>query len=78
MQVKQGRDGRLAPVMPEVAVHRDGGLRRPVRWEGRLRLTEMNAAKTSRNAVLPVFSKASSTYVHPPPPILPGNCGGGA
>ena len=61
MQVKQGRDGPPVPVMPEVAVRRDGGLRRPARWEGRLRLTEMHAAKTSRNAVLPVFSKAVST-----------------
>ena len=71
MQDKQGRDDSSAPVMPEVAVHRDGGLRRPVRWEGRLRLAEMQAAKTSRNAVLPVFSKTSSTNVHHPPPPPP-------
>ena len=52
---------RPVPVMLEVAVHRDGGLRRPVLWKGRRRLTEMQAVKTSRNDVLSVFSEGSST-----------------
>ncbi len=51
--------------MPEVAVYGDGGLGRPARWEGRL--AAMQATKTSGNVVLPVFSKAPSTNVHPPP-----------
>ena len=55
MQHKQGRDYPPVPAMPEVAVHGDG------------RLAEMQATKTSGNVVLPVFSKAPSTNVHPPP-----------
>ena len=70
MQHKQGRDGPSVPAMPEVAVHGDGGLGRPARWEGRLRLAAMQATKTSGNVVLPVFSKAPSTNVHPPPPPI--------
>ena len=31
MLEKQERDAPSAPVMPEVAVHHDGGLRRPAR-----------------------------------------------
>ena len=68
MQNKQGRDGPSVPAMPEVAVQSDGGLGRPARWEGRLRLAAMQAAKTSGIVVLPVFSEAPSTNVPPPPP----------
>ena len=68
MQDKQGREDPPVPTMPEVAVHGDGVLGRPARWEGRLRLAAMQATKTSGNVVLPVFSKAPSTNVHPPPP----------
>ena len=60
MQDKQGRGAVSVPVMLEAAVHRDGGLWRPVPWKGRRRLTEMQAAKTSRNDVLSVFSEGSS------------------
>ena len=67
MQDKQGRDAVSIPVMREVAVHRDGGLWRPVLWKGRRRLTEMQAAKTCRYDVLSVFSEGSSTT---PPPDL--------
>ena len=35
MRDKQGRDDPLVPVMPEVAVHRDGGLRRPAQEAAR-------------------------------------------
>ena len=68
MQDKQGRDAASVPVMPEAAVHCDGGLRRPVLWKGRRRPTEMQAAKTCRNDVLSVFSEGSSAT--PPPPIF--------
>ena len=67
MQHKQGRAGPSVPAMLEVAVHGDGGLGRPARWEGRLRLAAMQATKTSGNVVLPVFSKTPSTNVHPRP-----------
>ena len=67
MQDKQGRDAASVPVMPEVAVHRDGGLWRPVLWKGRRGLTEMQAAETSRNDVLTVFSEGSSATPPPPP-----------
>ncbi len=58
MQDEQGRDYPSVPATREVAVC----------WEGRLRLAAMQATKTSGNVVLPVFSKAPSTNVHPPPP----------
>ena len=61
MQDKQGRDAASVPVMLEVPVHRDGGLWRPVLWKGRRRLTEMQAAKTSRNDALSIFSEGPST-----------------
>ena len=61
MQDEQGRDYPPVPATPEVAVHRDGGLRRPARRAGRLRLAAMQAAKTSGIVVLPVFSQAAST-----------------
>ena len=60
MQDKQRRDAASVPVMLEVAVHRDGGLWRPVLWEGRRGLTEMQAAETSRNGILSVFSEGST------------------
>ena len=66
MQDKQGRDAASVPVIPEAAVHRGGGLRRPVLWKERRRLTEMQAAKTSRNDVLSFFSEGSNAT--PPPP----------
>ena len=70
MQDKQGRDAASVPVMLEVPVRRDGGLRRPVPWKGRRRLTEMQAAKTSRNDVLSVFSEGSSATPPPPPTFV--------
>ena len=68
MQDQQGRDAASVPVMPEVTVHRDGGLWRPVLWKGRRGLTEMQAAETSRNDVLTVFFEGSSAT--PPPPDI--------
>ena len=60
MRDKRVRDAASVPVMLEAAVRRDGVLRRPVLWKGRRGLTEMQAAKTSRNDVLSVFSEGSS------------------
>ena len=60
MQDEQGRGAASVPVMPEAAVHRGGGLRRPVPWKARRGLTQMQAAKTSRNDVLSVFFEGSS------------------
>ena len=60
MQDQQGRGAPSVPVTLESAVHRGGGLRRPVPWRGRRGLTEMQTAKTCRNDVLSVFSEGSN------------------
>ena len=65
--IQSSTEEDAVPVMLEVAVHRGGGLWRPVLWKGRRGLTEMQAAETSRNDVLSVFFEGSSAT--PPPDI---------
>ena len=64
MRDKQGRNDPLVPVMPEVAVHRDGGLRRPAQEAAR-------PASNTADATTALEAALSARIAHifyPPPP----------
>ena len=66
MQHKQGRDGSSVPVTPEVAVHRDGGLRRPAQEAAR------PASDTDATTALEDALSARVAHIfYPPPPPPP-------
>ena len=69
MQDKQGRDDPPVPVMPEVAVHRDGGLRRPAQEAARPATAAQTAVRTALEAALP--ARVAQTFTPPPPPPPP-------
>ena len=68
MLEKQGRDAPPAPVMPEVAVHRDGGLRRPAQ-EATRPATAAASVRTALEAALP--ARVAQMFTPPPPPPPP-------
>ena len=67
---KQGRDAPPAPVMPEVAAHRDGGLRRPAQ-EATRPATVTASMRTALEAALPARVAQMFTPPPPPPPDFP-------
>ena len=71
MQDKQGRDGPLVPVMPEVAVQSDGGLRRPAQ-EAAPPASDTADATTALEAAL--SARVKRIYSTPPPPPPPYIC----
>ena len=67
MRDKQGRDDPLVPVMPEVAVQSDGGLRRPAQEAARPAAPVASAdATTALEAALSARVKC----IYPPPPYI--------
>ena len=64
MLEKQGRDAPSVPVMPEVAVHHDGGLRRPAREAARP-ATVTASVSTALEAALP--ARVAQMFTPPPP-----------
>ena len=64
MQDKQGRNGPSVPVMPEVAVQSDGGLRRPAQEAARP--ASDTDATTALEAAL--SARVKRIYSTPPPP----------
>ena len=65
MLEKQERDAAPVPVMPEVAVHHDGGLRRPAR-EVEHPATAAASVRTALEAALP--ARVAQMFTPPPPP----------
>ena len=65
---KQGRDAPPIPVMPEVAVHRDDGLRRPAREAAR-----PAAAAASVRTALEASLPARVAHLFTPPPRFSGS-----
>ena len=66
MQHKQGRDGPSVPVMPEVAVHSDGRLRRPAQEAARPATASSAAVRTALETALP--ARVAHIFYPPPPP----------
>ena len=64
----RGRDATPVPVMPEVAVHHDGGLRRPAQEAARP-ATVTASVRTALEAALP--ARVAQMFTPPPPPDFP-------
>ena len=69
MQHKQGRDGPSVPVMPEVAVHSDGRLRRPAQEAARPAAPV--ASTDATNALEAALPARVAQMFTPPPPDFP-------
>ena len=64
MLEKQGRDAPPVPAMPGVAVHRDGGLRRPAREAEHPATAAETAVRTALEAALP--ARVAQMFTPPP------------
>ena len=69
MLEKQGRDAPSVPVMPEVAVHHDGGLPRPAREAEHPATAAKTAVRTAFEVALP--ARVAQMFTPPPPPPPP-------
>ena len=66
MRDKQGRNDPLVPTTPEVAVHCDGGLRRPAQEAARPATASSAAVTTALEAAL--SARVAHIFYPPPPP----------